>query len=359
MKTSRVRNQRVSSGSQSKKQQLLEVTVRKDKATAIRNKAILVLSLKFLLVVSLVVGCYFGGKEALRRLFWENPDYFLTDVRVSTDGALTREQILTTAGIVEGRNILAIDLSKAQEALTKLPQIDRIDIQRVMPNRINIGIIERRPIAWLTAKKEEDPSTSESAFLIDARGVVMRTKTFLPEYLHLPVISGVALENLAPGQRVQTLEMQAALELVRINADSTRFQARNIDLAKRYCLTVTDRNHACITFGLDRVDLQLGRLNRILDHLEPGRREIQTVNLLVERNTPVTFADAPIPAGEELPVVAAPKSEAPPVKTVKPVTAKATAAPVKPVAGALKPSVKPIVKSQKPSANSVRKPFRL
>ena len=89
---------------------------------------------------------------------------------------------------------------------------------------------------------DEDPTASEKAFLIDARGVVMRSKRLLPEYLHLPMISGVAVENLAPGQRVRSFEMQAALELIRLTADNTRFQARNIDIAKGYCLVVTDQN---------------------------------------------------------------------------------------------------------------------
>jgi cell division protein FtsQ len=291
MKNSRVRNQRVSNTRQRKQQHLLEVTVRHDKAVAQRNRAIFFFTCKLFFFSALIVGVYVGGREALRRFFWENPDYFLSDVRVDTDGSLTREQVLAVGGIREGKNIFTVDLGKAQEALLQLPQAERVEVQRVLPNRVNITISERRPIAWVISSVEEDPTSSDHAFLIDARSVVMRTKVKLPEYLHLPVISGVAIENLAPGQRVMTPEMQAALELIRLNADSTRFQVRNVDLAKGYCLRVRDRSHAQVTFGLDRVEAQLDRLNRLLDHLEPARREIQTVNLLVERNMPVTFVD--------------------------------------------------------------------
>lgn len=296
-------NRRVSNNQQRRQQHLLEVTIRRDKAIAQRNRAILVVTCKLLLVVAAVAAAYLGSREALRRFVWENEDYYLTDIRVSTDGALTREQILTAGNIVEGRNIFTINIAAARDAIDNLPQVERAEIQRVLPNRINIQIIERRPIAWVTARADEDPSTSEKSFLIDARGVVMRSKTVLPEYLHLPVISGVEVGNLAPGQRVQSFEMQAALDLVRLNVDSTRFQVRNIDVSKGYCLVVTDRSKARITFGLDRVDKQLERLNRLLDHLEQGKREIQTVNLLVERNVPVTFAPPPSPEPE--PVAAA------------------------------------------------------
>ena len=199
----------------------------------------------------------------------------------------------------------------------------------------------------------------------------MRTKTILPEFLHLPIISGVEVENLAPGQKVRTFEMQSALELVRLNADSTRFQVRNIDVAKGYCLVVTDQKRAQITFGLDRVDQQLERLNRLLDHLEPEQREIQTVNLLVERNVPVTFApDEPVeleppsqlepvasggagmPAAASAPVAKAPAPEtkkALPVETRKAVPATSTK----------KSRSEPVPSKRKSPADSVKKPFRL
>ena len=300
----RTRNERVSNTRQRRQQHLLEVTVRRDKAVQQRNRAIIVFTCKLIFFGTLVGGAWVGSKEALRRFVWENPDYCLTDVRVPADGALTREQILTAAGIVEGQNIFSIDLTAARDRIDRLPQVDRVEIQRVLPNRIDINIIERRPIAWVTARSDEDPSASDKSFLIDARGVVMRSKTVLQEYFHLPIISGVEVENLVPGQKVTSMEMQAALDLVRLNADSTRFQVRNIDISKGYCLVVTDRTLAQITFGLDRIDLQLEQLNRLLDHFVPRQREIQTVNLLVGRNVPVTFApptEVPTePVGEAL-----------------------------------------------------------
>src|SRR4030095_8783543 len=152
----------------------------------------------------------------------------------------------------------------------------------------------------------EDPTTSERAFLVDARGVMMRSKRLLPEYLHLPVISGVVLEHLASGQRVRSCEMQAALDLVRLTADNTRFQPRILDIEKRYCVVVTDQNRRKVTFGLKGIDGQVAKLMRCLDFIEPTGREIQKVNLLVERNTPVVFAESPPPEPETEPAPTTP-----------------------------------------------------
>lgn len=337
-----LRNQRLTKSKARKQQHLLEVTVRRDTAIAMRQRALAAFFCKTALFLALTAGAWIGGKELLRRFLWENPDYFLTDLRVTpTDGALTREQILHAAGIVEGRNVFTLKLAEARAELDKLPQVERAEIQRVLPNRIDITITERRPIAWVTLRASDDPMSSEKALLIDARGVVMRSKRTLPEYYHLPVISGVPVENFTPGQRVNTFEMQAALELVRLNVDNTHWQALNIDLSKGYCLVVTDRNRAKITFGLDHIDQQLERLFRILDFIEPTGKEIQTIHLMVERNTPVTFVEPPPAAAES---VATPT----PVRATIPVVKPSPETP-----GKAPPS------GRKPLPESVRKPFRM
>ncbi len=284
-------NKRVSSARQRKQQHLLDVKIRVGKERERRVRVVAGFIVKTVLLVALGVATWLGAKEAWRRCVWENPDYFVREPDVKTDGTLTREQILAAAEIVEGRNILTVDLGRSRAALEKLPQVESAEVQRAFPNRVTIIVTERRPIAWLTQKKSDDPTTSDRSFLIDARSIVLRSRVTLPEYYLLPIISGVETENLVAGQRANTFDIQAALKLVQLNADSTRFQISNIDLAKGYCLTVTDQKRAKIIFGFDKIDTQLARLNRLLDAIEPTHQEIRTINLIPERNVPVTFYD--------------------------------------------------------------------
>ena len=172
-------NKRVSNTRQRKQQHLLEVTIRRDIARKQQVRRVIRTVFKLILLVGLIVGVFVGGKETLRRFLWENPDYYLAEVRFVPDGALTREQVLAAAGIVMGRNIFSIDLAKAREGIEKLPQVEVAEIQRILPNRLDISVTERKPIAWATAKSGEDPSVSEKSFLIDGRGVVMRSKKML------------------------------------------------------------------------------------------------------------------------------------------------------------------------------------
>jgi cell division septal protein FtsQ len=340
------RNKRISNKRQRKRHDVLEVKLRESTERVRRFRAVTGFLVNTIMLVSVIGGIWFGGKEALRRFLWENPDYFvhLENLKFRSDGTLSREQVIAVTGIVEGQNIFKVNLAATRAAVEKLPQVETAEVQRQLPNRLAITITERRPVAWVTAKVDDDPTTLENSFLIDASGTVMRTRTILPEYYHMPIISGVDTGNLVPGQRVNSFEMQSAIELVHLNSDSTRFQVRNIDLAKGYCLVVTDQKRAHITFGLDRIEAQLSRLNRLLDVIEPTGKEIQTVNLLVERNVPVTFYD---PDGDHAP--AGPES-APPKPEPREGKSKSPPAPVQ---GQPKPSPAPV--AQKPAPTPLQK----
>ena len=289
----RARNERVSNRRQRRQQHLLDVNVRSHKATQHRNRKVLVAVSKILLVIVTAVGVFFGGKFAAKRLFFENPDYQLQQIEVQTDGTLQRDQIMKVAGLHEGENIFTVNLSQVHDRLQRLPQVDEVQVVRKIPGEIDISIVERKPVAWITSDKQiADPFASDVAFLMDARGVLMKEKKLLPEYLGLPLITGCMSESLEAGKVIESVEAKAALELLRLSAGSfmqMRFQIREIDLSKGYCLLVSDKNHSRVTFGFDNLDLQLQRLEQFLVYADDSKRELETINLLVQRNIPVTF----------------------------------------------------------------------
>jgi len=293
----RARNQRLSNTRQRRQQHLLDVRVRSHKATQHRNKRILVVLSKVLLSFLVLAGIVFGVRYGSKRLFFENPDYRLSKIEVHTDGTLQREQVLQAAGLREGENIFSVNLSRVRDQLQQLAQVDEVEVVRSMPGEIGIKITERRPIAWITSEKQmTDPFGEDAAFLVDARGVVMKEKELLPQYLGLPVISGCSNEGLVAGRVVDSSEVKSALELLRLSTRSfmqTRFQMREIDVSKGYGLFVTDKNHTRVIFGFDNLEVQLQRLEQLLVWADNSNRELETVNLMVQRNIPVTFAKLP------------------------------------------------------------------
>ncbi len=277
-----------------------------------------------LIVGSSIAGVVFGAKRALNAWFFENADYAIRNIDVTTDGKLTRDAILGTADIAVGANIFQINLLQLQERLRSLPQVAESRVQRVLPNRLVISIQERRPVAWVAAS-DSVPPTFENAFLIDRRGILLKPKGSAPEYAGLPVILGVETSSLVAGQALDREEVKAALELLRDAAEilQSRLQIQSIDVSKEYCLVVTDKERSVVTFGTDDLVLQLRRLERLMNYCEKNSKELQTVNLLVQRNIPVTFVQStalepeagPTPSPE--PVKPSEEASHPPVKTSK------------------------------------------
>ena len=290
----RTGNRRVSTSRQRRQQHLLDVKVRARRVSHHRNRRILLVVSKIVLVIAVCAGLYYGVRTGLSRFFFDNPDYRLSTIAIRTDGTLQRDQILKAGGLQEGLNIFSVNLAQVHDRLQQLSQVDEVQVERKMPNEIDITITERKPISWITSEKTvTDPFASDAAFLVDARGVLMKEKKLLPEYLALPLITGCSSEALVPGKTVDSLEAKAALELLRLTTTSfmqTRFQIREVDVSKGYCLLVTDKNHTRAMFGFDHLDVQMQRLEQFLVYSDDSQRQIETVNLLVARNIPVTFA---------------------------------------------------------------------
>jgi cell division septal protein FtsQ len=291
------RNRRVSNLRQRRQQHLLDVKVRSRRATQHRTRRVLALLSRVTVLAGLCAAIYVGAREGAKRFFFENADYQLRTIELHTDGTLQREQILKVADLHEGENIFRVNLGRVRDNLRRLPQVDDVEVVRKLPREIDIHVIERKPVAWITGDKQiSDPFVSDAAFLVDARGVLMREKKLLPEYLGLPLISGCSSESLEAGKVVESLEAKTALELLRLSTRSfmqTRFLIREIDVSKSYCLLVTDKNHARVTLGLNDLEAQLERLEQFLVYCDDSKQELETVNLLVQRNIPLTFAKPP------------------------------------------------------------------
>ena len=291
-KSVRKQNKRASTLRQRKRQHLLDVKVRAKKAASQRTQKAFFAVCGMVLLAAVCGAIAFGAKRILNTLFFANSDYSLKTIEVTSDGNLSRETIVRTADISEGKNIFSIDLPKVQEKLGALPQVEESRVQRILPGKIIISIQERRPVAWVVPPDTNTGSFNfEDAYLVDRRGILLKPKSLAPEYLGLPLIIGVSISNCQAGQPLEQDEVKAALDLIRASTEilQARFQIQSIDVSKQYCLQVTDKQRASITFGTDAIEWQLHRLETLLNYCDKNNRELQTVNLMAQRNVPVTF----------------------------------------------------------------------
>src|SRR5437763_14051641 len=107
----RAKNERVSNSRQRRQQHLLDVRVRSHKATQHRNRRVLVVISKIVLAAAVCTGLFLGVRFGAKRLFFENPDYRLSQIEVQTDGTLKREQILIYAALRECEKIFCVNVA--------------------------------------------------------------------------------------------------------------------------------------------------------------------------------------------------------------------------------------------------------
>lgn len=298
---SKASNARRATPGQRRQQHMLKgVTVRTTQAARQRRQWFFGLSAKMLLAVCLGTGMYFGAKKSAAWLVLKNPDYNVAELNVETDGVLTPESVLEAADLHKGSNIFMVNLSRAQARVEAIPQVEKVQVTRQLPNKISIQINERKPVAWVApeqgAATRDEVTKSPSAYLIDARGVLWPPKKRAPQDFFLPIIRHYSNGPRSDGQEVEGEEIKAALDLLRAHQDSmigARFQIQEIDLAKHFGLQVTDRNGLQVLFGLDDMDRQLKRLDVYLQVIDQRGEKAQTINLLAQKNVPITFVTAP------------------------------------------------------------------
>jgi len=135
---------RISNVRQRKKQQtLLDVKLRTSTERRRMFAKIFRITSKVIIFSVVIGGGWVGGKEALRRFVFENPDYAIADVKFVTDGTLTREQVLKTGDLSEGRNIFLVNLGRARTEIEKMPQVENVEVTRTLPNRLSVTVTER------------------------------------------------------------------------------------------------------------------------------------------------------------------------------------------------------------------------
>jgi cell division septal protein FtsQ len=297
---------------------LLDVRMRTSTTRRRRQQTIARWVTKLLVLATIGTAAFFGLRTALDRFLFRNAEYTLRRISFNLDGILTREEALAATGLHEGVNIFAVDLAKVETALREIPQVQDVRIDRNLPDQIDVSITARRPVAWVAAPDEKgDPSASEKSLLVDASGFLLRPRRVLPEYFHLPAIYGVKSDNVRNGETLPSEDLGLALELIETLSrhPESLLHIRTIDTSRGYCIEVTNDANARILFATSDFEEQLSRLQQLLEHCDESGRALESVNLMVKRNTPVTFVASAAPPPEVPPASAATAPQQPAPKT--------------------------------------------
>jgi cell division protein FtsQ len=113
-----------------------------------------------------------------------SPRFLLADVEAVEVAGLQyvpRAAVLEKFTADQGRSVLRVPLEERRAALEGIPWIEQATCQRILPNRIRVQVLERRPVAFLRLATE--------LALVDAHGVVLERP--LQGEFRFPVVTGI------------------------------------------------------------------------------------------------------------------------------------------------------------------------
>jgi hypothetical protein len=289
---------------------VLDVKLRSDqiRASRMRNAAT---------VLGLVFGtvfCFYlfwrTGRLVLDRMVYENAAFAIEQIDVQTDGVIAPEQLRQWAGVKVGDNLMALDLVRVKRDLEKVSFIRSVAVERVPAHLLRLRVAEREPVAQVRFLQPRPQGGFEMAVLqLDPEGYVMgpielRDRAELPAQTNslLPVIAGIAPAELVPGQRLQSPQERAALQLISAfdrSPMSGLVDLQTIDISSPQVLQVRTGQGSLVTFSLQDLDRQLRWWRVVHDQGLRYGKIVATLDFSVPNNIPSTWADA---AGTPQPV---------------------------------------------------------
>lgn len=232
-----------------------------------------------------------------RQAFYENSEFRLNRFVVATDGILSEADVAAASRIELGMNLMTIDLGAVRERIESLPMVTEVEVNRELPDLLEISIREKVPLAWLSCPMHGvRPRSTAEGFLIDESGEVFRCQKLLKRFLDLPVIETYQLARPTEGIRVDTKLVKRAIELLQESNrqfGSDGLEIKEVKIANSYSLVVRYNNHMEVTFGVKDVDRGLQDLRWIVTHAHSAGQQLATVNVMPKKNIPVTFYSPP------------------------------------------------------------------
>jgi cell division septal protein FtsQ len=285
---------------------VLDVKVRSSVANRARTR---MAGMAIGVTVGTIVGLYLlwcAGAWALNQLVYENQSFAIQEVDVQTDGVISPDQLKRWSKVRRGQNLLALDLAQVKRDLELVAMVQSVSLERILPGTLRIRVAERVPIAQINVPRPRRGGDGIElvVFQVDAEGYVMvpldprqRAVPLHAADNEMPVISGINFSELQPGRRIDAAQMAAALQLIQ-EFDSSPManlvDLKRIDVSSPAVLLVTTGQGSEITFGLNDFDRQLGRWQQVHQECLRYNRNIASLDLAVNGNTPLRLQEATV-----------------------------------------------------------------
>jgi cell division protein FtsQ len=143
-----------------------------------------------------------GVVTGLAWLAFVSPLLMVERVEVLGGRHVSAEHVKAAASLGSGNNLLLLSTNQVAERIERLPWVRRARVTRRLPDTVRVRVAERRPAMVLSTTRGR--WTLDRAGRVLDRGVAERA---------LPVLGGVRVGDVAPGDVVSDAGVEAALEV--------------------------------------------------------------------------------------------------------------------------------------------------
>ena len=280
---------------------VLDVKLRSSQVRAARTRmAAVALGVVFALVLGLFL-LWRGGEWVLNRLIYENKAFAVEQIDIQTDGVIALNQLRGWAGVKPGQNLLALDLARVQRDLLLVSLIQSVSIERVLPHTLRIRVTEREPLAQISLPQPRAQGGVESStYYIDADGYVLvpleASQRNTPQPVEpLPLLRGLNPSEVLAGRRIESPQVQAALQLLVAfdrSAMAGLVDTKSVDVSSPEVLVLTTGQGSEVTFGRANPEQQLRRWHQIYEEGQKISKAIASLDLAVSNNIPARWLEA-------------------------------------------------------------------
>ena len=271
------------------------LNVEVDGSSNLRRLGLLLLKITpLLLAIVLLLGAFYHSRK---RLYFENPYFLLKHIDVIESENYSRMRVqtmLSEMGIETGRHTLPnLPLHAIRQRFMLEPMLAEVEVRRIFPDRLQIRLSERRPVAIL-----HFPSHSIlPPMCLDRHGYVL-PGGIRAGNRQLPVINHIPqAQNLKIGERTDNPSLLAVLHL--LNQLAIRPEGNNYDvfliqinhaenqLNLRLNRKSVFKQSALVILSMDQIIPGLERLKQIVRLRQQSGQSISFIDVSYEKNIPV------------------------------------------------------------------------
>ena len=213
--------------------------------------------------------------------FW-SPLLAVDRVRLRGARHITAGDVVDVSGLRRSDNLLLVSTQEIEAAAETLPWVKRAEVRRVLPGTIRLKIVERRPAMALTF----DVDGRNTRWLVDAGGRVLAESRSART---LPVLAGMTIVDIEPGDIVPSPEARAALAAYVSMPRKLRDKVVAVFAPTVERLTFTLKDRTLVRYGAaEELDAKNSVLVSVMAKLRSQNRAVAYIDIRVPASPAVS-----------------------------------------------------------------------